>query len=105
MILLMKIALALAFACVAAQAVERWGVYEISLSGPAGGNPYTDVRLGAAFRYRNRTVEVDGFYDGGGVYKIRFMPDEVGTWSYVTKSSVAVLEGKAGSFEATAASG
>jgi hypothetical protein len=67
-----------------AQTVERWSVYEITLKGPAAGNPFTDVKLAARFRYRNRTVDVDGFYDGNGVYRIRFMPDETGAWSYIT---------------------
>ena len=47
-------------------ATERWGIYEVSLRGPATGNPYLDVRLSAHFQIRNRTVDADGFYDGGG---------------------------------------
>ena len=55
---------------------RTWGIYEIRLSGPQAGNPYTDVRLSGHFRYRNRIVDADGFYDGDGAYLIRFMPDE-----------------------------
>ena len=88
----------------AAQQVERWGVYELALQGPAAGNPFLDVRIGTRFRYRNRTVDVDGFYDGAGVYRVRFMPDEIGEWSYTTSSNAPALDGKAGSFEATAPS-
>ncbi|MBZ5585088.1 MAG: DUF5060 domain-containing protein [Acidobacteriia bacterium] len=88
----------------AADAVERWGVYEIVLKGPAGGNPFTGVRLGAQFRYRNRTVDVDGFYDGEGVYRVRFMPDETGEWTYVTSSNAAALDGQRGAFIAAAPS-
>jgi hypothetical protein len=79
-----------------AETVERWGVFELSLNGPASGNPFLDVRLSAQFRFHNRTVEVDGFYDGGGVYRVRFMPDEVGEWTYTTASNVAALNGKSG---------
>ena len=89
----------------AADTVERWGVYEVALPGPAGGNPFLDVKLSAHFRYRNRTVEVDGFYDGDGMYRIRFMPDEVGEWTYTTSSNAAALNGKTGSVSATAPSG
>src|ERR1700736_2587256 len=85
-------------------ATERWGIYEISLRGPSDGNPYLDVNVGAHFRFRNRVVDADGFYDGDGVYKIRFMPDEVGNWSYTTFSGNAVLSGKTGDFTATAPS-
>ena len=70
--------------------VERWGVYEITLSGPAQGNPYLEVHVGAQFRFHNRVVNADGFYDGDGTYKIRFMPDEVGEWSYLTESATSV---------------
>ncbi len=87
-----------------AQTVERWGVYEIALTGPSDGNPFLDVRLGAQFRYRNRVVDVDGFYDGDRVYRIRFMPDELGNWTYTTSSNVPAMDGKAGAFSVTAPS-
>ncbi len=82
--------------------VARWDHTEINLQGPADGNPYTDVTLSAVFRYQNRSITVPGFYDGGGSYKIRFMPDEVGTWSWTTKSNKAPLDGKSGSLECVA---
>ena len=44
--------------------VERWAVHELALPGPAGGNPFADVELRVSYRYRNRVVTVDGFYDG-----------------------------------------
>jgi len=85
-----------------AETVERWGVFELSLNGPASGNPFLDVRISAQFHFRNRTVDVEGFYDGGGVYRVRFMPDEIGEWSYTTISNVAALHGKSGAFTSTA---
>ena len=81
------VALLFSLSLAAAGQVERWGVFELALRGPAAGNPFLDVRLGAQFRYRNRVVEADGFYDGAGVYKIRFMPDELGEWTYTTASN------------------
>ena len=88
----------------AAEDVERWGVFEIRLAGPSSGNPFLEVQLGAHFRYRNRVVEVDGFYDGEGTYRVRFMPDETGEWSYTTTSNVAGLAGKTGTFTVVAPS-
>lgn len=85
----------------AAAAVERWGIYEVALKGPSSGNPFLEVQFGAHFRFRNRVVDVEGFYDGEGTYKVRFMPDEVGEWSYSTFSNVAALSGKSGSFAVT----
>ncbi|QDP97087.1 DUF5060 domain-containing protein [Microlunatus elymi] len=79
--------------------VERWGVYEIVLTGPSSGNPFTDVEVQAIFSYRNRDVTVDGFYDGGGRYKIRFSPDQEGSWRYRTVSPTTELNGHRGDFE------
>ena len=64
--ILMKliVGLALCLGLAAAQSVERWGVYEVTLRGPSTGNPFLEVRLGAHFRYGHRVVDVDGFYDG-----------------------------------------
>ena len=83
--------------------VERWGIAEVSLPGPrdrdpAYENPFTDVQLSAQFRFRHRVVEVDGFYDGEGAYCIRFMPDTLGEWHYITASNVPELNGKSGTF-------
>ncbi|MGG4035992.1 DUF5060 domain-containing protein [Paenibacillus cisolokensis] len=83
------------------QETERWGMFELCLEGPSEGNPYKDVRLSARFRHRNRVVEPEGFYDGGGVYRIRFMPDETGIWRYETSSNVAALDGHCGEFRCT----
>ena len=83
---------------------EQWGVFEISLNGPATGNPYLEVTLTAEFRFKNRVAPVDGFYDGDGVYRVRFMPDTPGTWKWVTHSNRAELDGKTGELQAAAPS-
>ena len=64
------------------QQVERWGIFEVSLSGESGGNPFIDVQFGADFRHAHRTITVDGFYDGEGIYRVRFSPDVEGEWRY-----------------------
>ena len=46
--------------------MPRWDVFELVLTGPTEGNPYTDVRLSATFTLAYRTITVDGFYDGAG---------------------------------------
>jgi hypothetical protein len=81
-----------------AQSVERWAMFETSFKGPESGNPYVDVQFQATFRIGHRTVEADGFYDGGGTYRIRYMPDSIGEWTYVTKSNRPELDGKTGKF-------
>jgi Domain of unknown function (DUF5060)/Domain of unknown function (DUF5605)/Protein of unknown function (DUF4038) len=78
--------------------VEQWGIFELTLPGSAEGNPYLDVELTARFAYKHRAIEVDGFYDGDGVYRIRFMPDTPGTWRYRTQSNIGSLNGTEGTF-------
>ena len=85
--------------------VARWDLFEVALGGPREGNPFTDVRFSAEFRHMHRSVIVDGFYDGGGVYKVRFAPDAVGEWSYVTRSDRSELDRKQGGFVCTPAAG
>src|SRR5437763_5528919 len=78
--------------------VERWGVFEAAFKGPDSGNPFVEVKFGASFRLGYRVVDVEGFYDGSGTYRVRFMPDRPGEWSYVTKSNRRELDGKSGTF-------
>jgi hypothetical protein len=85
--------------------VQCWDRYEISLKGPAAGNPFIDVNLSATFTKGADKVTVTGFYDGNGIYKIRFMPNKIGVWHYVTACNIAVLKNKQGSFECIPATG
>lgn len=82
--------------------VAKWEVFEVTLTGPAEGNPYLEVDLEAVFTQANREVRVPGFYDGEGTYKVRFMPDHEGEWAFRTVSTVTELDGQAGSFSVTA---
>lgn len=82
-----------------ATAVEQWGVFELSLAGPSDGNPFVDVSLKARFSDGSQSVEVDGFYDGDGQYKVRFMPPRQGRWQWLTSSNRWPLTGKTGEFK------
>ena len=88
----------------AAKTVEQWGMFEFALTGPATGNPYKDVTLTADFTLGHRTIRVKGFYDGNATYRIRFMPDATGAWSYTTASSAPALAEHSGQFTCTAPS-
>src|SRR5664280_314032 len=83
--------------------VPQWEVFELTLSGPSKGNPFTGVQLTATVSLGHRTVVVDGFYDGSGVYKVRFMPDTMAEWTYTTSSTATALTGKARPFTSIAA--
>jgi hypothetical protein len=81
--------------------VEKWGIYEITLDGPTNGNPFMDVQFSAVFENGDKRVNVPGFYDGDGIYRVRFMPDTQGQWHYETHANVWPLTGKIGNFMVT----
>ena len=77
---------------------EKWDVHEIVLDGPSEGNPYMDIHLSATYTIGDHTIEMPGFYDGNGIFRIRISPDSVGKWTYVTHSNSDELNGKSGKF-------
>ena len=76
----------------------QWDVYELVLNGPSTGNPYMEVERSAVFRNGDESITVPGFYDGEGTYRVRFSPDEQGTWTYETESNIPELSGQSGTF-------
>ncbi|HEU6448018.1 MAG TPA: DUF5060 domain-containing protein [Verrucomicrobiae bacterium] len=105
LIVLSFFALGLSPVKAADSAIEQWGVFEIALNGPTNGNPFLDVPFSARFVQGTNSIQVDGFYDGDGIYRVRFMPETRGEWRYVTESSAIQLNGKTGDFTVTAPSG
>lgn len=78
---------------------EQWAVTELVIEGPSHGNPFIDVELAAEFTVESGDgIPVGGFYDGDGVYRIRFQAPRPGTWRYVTTSNARSLDGLRGSF-------
>jgi hypothetical protein len=73
-------------------------MYEVTLRGPTHGNPFLDVRFAARFAQGYDSIEVPGFYDGNGNYRVRFSPEQQGVWRYETRSSAPELNGKTGEF-------
>lgn len=62
--------------------VEKWDVFEASIHGKTEGNPFTDYTVRAVFSGECETVKADGFYDGDGVYRVRFMPSFEGKYTF-----------------------
>lgn len=94
----------LAFVAYSHQLVERWGVFELSLEVEPVGNPFVGICLSAKFTNGAESYEPEGFYDGEGIYKIRFMPTIEGVWTYETHSNLAELNNQKGEFTCIAAS-
>ncbi|MBN2128315.1 MAG: DUF5060 domain-containing protein [Sedimentisphaerales bacterium] len=80
--------------------VGRWGRFETSLVNQGEyADPYTDVTLGVTCEGPDgESVEFRGFYDGNDTWRIRFMPDRVGTWRYEASFSDGSV-GRKGTFE------
>ncbi|MBD3243588.1 MAG: DUF5060 domain-containing protein [Chitinivibrionales bacterium] len=79
--------------------VTQWDTFELALEGPGTGNPFTDIELFGEFRQGNRHLRVRGFYDGDGIYRIRFMPPATGQWGYRIISTAPRLDRQEGLFE------
>ena len=84
--------------------VERWDVLEIAVKGPGEGNPFVEQNIEGTFTGKNETITTAGFYDGDGVYKVRFMPSFEGEYTYKTTGSFPEAETQ-GSFTVTPATG
>jgi Domain of unknown function (DUF5060)/Protein of unknown function (DUF4038) len=68
------------------QHVALWGKFEYHLeSSGAYKDPFHDVQLSGVFTSPSgKQTLVDGFWDGEQTWRIRFRPDEVGLWHFVT---------------------
>ncbi|MCX8038164.1 MAG: DUF5060 domain-containing protein [Candidatus Sumerlaeia bacterium] len=82
------------------QRVGLWDRFEWMLRNPRTyADPYRDVTLEATYtRPDGSTVRFWGFYDGDGFWKIRFMPDQAGTWKFEARFSDGA-PGASGQFE------
>ncbi len=83
--------------------VERYGLQEIALRGESGGNPFTEREVFGEFVGAHERKRVRGFYDGDGVYRVRFMPSFEGEYSFRISGNCADGGDCAGSFEVTPA--
>src|SRR5690554_195731 len=81
--------------------VERWGLFDVALNGTAPGNPF-DVAVTGLFTQGGRTIEAPGFYDGDGVWRVRFSPPETGAWTWRIRSDLAGLDRRSGAFAVAA---
>jgi hypothetical protein len=83
--------------------VPRWQRFEQQFnSAVAYNNPVQEAQLTVTFTSPSgQSRIVDGFWDGGTVWRVRLKPDEVGTWHYSTACSDTANEGlhnQAGTF-------
>lgn len=79
---------------------------EISFRGeeriPVGPEAPVTVRFRHAAGFE---IDVDGFWDGDTDYRVRFLPEREGAWTWSVESSLTDVDGVSGSFEVGAGSG
>ena len=103
---LILIALSIVSGSVHAVDVEKWKQFRVSFSNETwSGNPF-DLDFTGTFTHTSsgRQLTQFGFYAGNNTWKIYFMPDDVGEWTYVTNSSDVDLNAMVGSFNGIASS-
>jgi hypothetical protein len=75
--------------------IPRWEMHEFTLKGKAHvANPFRDAALvGEFISPSGKTNILDGFYDGGDVWRLRFAPSEEGHWTYLLRGEgVEILQ-------------
>lgn len=78
--------------------VERYGMIEMEIQTGIHGNPFTDYEIFGIFTGQNEKKTVRGFYDGNGVFKVRFMPSFEGIYTCLLKTDFH-LENREETFE------
>jgi hypothetical protein len=92
---LASVLLLLTSGAASAVTIEQYHSHDFPFTASTPGNPF-DVQLAGEFTGPNGAhLIVPGFYDGEGVWKIRFSPTRQGEWSLRTTSSLEALNGKA----------
>ena len=80
----------------------EYQIFDLPIVAPGiSGNKYKDVTLHGVFQGPTKTIEIDGFWDGGNIWRVRMAPTEVGQWQYTITSSRSELN-TSGSFECVA---
>jgi hypothetical protein len=90
--------------------IRQWSTFELALtSSYSYANPFQEILLTATFVSDQGVVRrVDGFWDGGDQWKVRFSPPSPGQWRYSTESNDPRnhgLHGVTGSFVCTSGGG
>ena len=62
--------------------MRQYETFELTFSGAAPQDQWAAVDLEAAFTCGGKTTAVKGFYDGGGRYKVRFLPEDAGEYRW-----------------------
>ena len=85
----------------AGESVGKWRRYSLSIDNPSYmGNPFA-LSFNATFHHpaSGTTIKLPGYYAGEKVWKVGFMPTQLGTWRFETSSPDPDLDKISGSLE------
>lgn len=98
-------------------AFEKWSKVELQFTGPnsvgmdATNNPFK-ILVNITFIGPSGSFVVPAFYDGNGsggmdgdVWKVRFSPNAVGSWTFTSNSTDPILTGQTGTFDVISPTG
>ncbi len=74
--------------------MRQYEMFELSFQGAQPEGSFADIDLEAVFCCGGEEKVVKGFYAGDGVYKVRFLPEKAGSYSWKV-TGVAEQEGEA----------
>ncbi|MCB8981747.1 MAG: DUF5060 domain-containing protein [Ardenticatenaceae bacterium] len=84
--------------------VGKWQRFEVSFANPSWNDNPFDLEFSGVFTHvpSGRKVTQLGFYAGGNTWKLFFMPDELGEWTFITQSPDSDLNGHTGTLQCVA---
>lgn len=78
--------------------IKKYEYFEQSFQAAFTGNPF-DIDLAVIVKCPDEsTKKIYGFYDGENIFTFRFMPEQIGEYSYKTICKINKLNNKTGSF-------
>ena len=68
--------------------MKQYKMFELILCGPVMEAEWAQPDVTAVFTCNGEKVTVKGFYDGEGIYKVRFLPRKAGLWHWEVSGAV-----------------
>ena len=69
--------------------MRQYETFELSFSGKPPRDQWAAIDLTAAFTCGGETKTVKGFYDGAGQYKVRFLPERAGDYTWKVSGAIS----------------
>ena len=101
------LSLGLILAATVQGSVPRFAPLELTFTATGSyANPYVECSAEATLTEPDgrNTRALPLFWDGGAAWKMRFAPDQTGTWTWAVKSADPGLDGRSGTFTCVASS-